>query len=539
MQLEITIPFHRNSRAENLRRLEEGGFDVLIVGGGINGAGLARDLALRSARTGQPLRIALVEQRHFASGTSSRNSQLIHGGLRYLKYLEFRLVREALRERAVLLRIAPHLVKPLPFLIPFYGWTQRLYYDAGLILYDWLAGRQNVGRHRHLSQAQVAGSEPHLKIDGLHSAAIYYDCKVHSARLVLENLFDAARLGAIIVNYTRALAWHKQAQGFRVELQDMLTGRRFSTTARKIADATGPWQSIPHLRRVRGSHLVFPKLTVGDYAIAHFARDGRIIFVIPWGPKNELSLVGTTDVDHDAGPDDVHISPSEIDYLCRIIRELLPFSRGVQPISAYSSLRPLADARSASATAASREHHISYAEDGALHITGGKYTTYRLMSAEAADMLSQELCLALVGQSFTAAEPVGGNSPERYEQLRAQAPQLAPKFGLSPDEATWVIDHYGLLTPQLLAYLPDQPPEGLTRLEAAVIRFAVEHEMAQKLADVLFVSTYWGWERSWTDAQLELFARELGRHLCWPENQYAAEIRLVRKLSSLPAPVGH
>ena len=189
-----------SSREANLARLQEGPLDVLILGGGINGAGIARDLSLRSRRAGVDLRIGLVEQRHFASGTSGENSQLIHGGLRYLKGLEIGLVSESLRERATLLQIAPHLVRPQPFLIPMYGWFARLLYSTGLAIYDALAGAGTLQRHRSLTRDEVVRLEPELSTDHLTSGSIFFDAHVHSARFVLENIFEAARNGVMVAN---------------------------------------------------------------------------------------------------------------------------------------------------------------------------------------------------------------------------------------------------------------------------------------------------------------------------------------------------
>src|SRR5260370_641216 len=189
------------ARGEQLDRLREAQLDVLIVGGGINGAGVLRDLALRASDRSVPLRLGLIEQKHFGSGTSGKNSQLIHGGLRYLKYLQFQLVRESLRERSILLKVAPQFVKPLPFLLPMYGAKSRLLYGTGLRLYDWLAGSEAIGPHRLISQQEVAKIEPDLCRDRLAAAAIFYDCGVPSARFVVENVFDAIAHGAIAANY--------------------------------------------------------------------------------------------------------------------------------------------------------------------------------------------------------------------------------------------------------------------------------------------------------------------------------------------------
>jgi glycerol-3-phosphate dehydrogenase len=464
--------FTLESRGANLRRLRDETFDALIVGGGINGAGIARDLALRG------LRVALVEQRHFASGTSGRNSQLIHGGLRYLKYFDFALVSEALRERATLLRIAPHLVQPQPFLIPFYGWGRALFYGAGLQVYRLLAGRHNTGPTTFLSRRQALALEPALAFSGLAAAGIFYDCKVGSARLVLENLFDAAQAGAAIVNYARAT----DLKPLGATVTDAFTGEACSVRARKVIDATGAWQQEGELRLVRGSHIVLPRLNASPNAIAYFDDQGRIIFVIPWGERGELSLVGTTDVDHTTGPDDVAITPAEVEYLLGIVRRLFPKCAVSAPLGVFSSLRPLLRNPKASATATSREHRIWNSPMGILHVAGGKYTTYRAMSQEASDEVAGELAPRLVGRCETAA--------------RALPDSLA----------------------------------GVGESMEARVTHAVRAEMAQRLPDVLFVSTYWGYERAWSDAELRELAGLMACDLGWDDARVAAEVALARRL---------
>jgi len=495
--------FTLDSRAQNIERLRRETFDVLILGGGINGAGIARDLAMRGAK------VALVEQRHFASGTSGKNSQLIHGGLRYLKQLQFHLVRESLYERATLLHLAPHLVTPQPFLMPMYGWPARLFYGAGLTLYDLLAGRGNVGRHRVLSADEVTRLEPGFALQGLTHGAIFYDCQVNSARFVIENVWDAARLGATIVNYSRA-----RREGAAVSVTDMLSGDAFPVRAAHLVDATGPWE--PGLRLVRGSHIVIPRVNASDNAVAYFEESGRIIFVIPWGSARQLSLVGTTDVDHAGGPDSVRISAEETGYLLRIVRQLFPSARDTEPISTFSSLRPLVPAPG-SATRASREHRIWKDDDGVVHVAGGKYTTYRAMSAEAADLI-------LPAESKTATTPLGGNTAEHVNELIASADALAARHALTRDEATLAIRNYGVQAPHVLAMLPETAPPGLTRLECAQIAFAANHEMAQGFADLMFVSTYWGYERKWTRENVAPFAAEMARHLGWDAVRTEQEI---------------
>jgi glycerol-3-phosphate dehydrogenase len=503
------------SRESNLARLEEAPLDVLILGGGINGAGVARDLALRNRRAGLGLRIGLVEQRHFASGTSGKNSQLIHGGLRYLKGLEFSLVSESLRERATLLEIAPHLVRPQHFLIPLYSWSANLFYRTGLVIYDALAGARTIREHRSLKRAEVIRLEPELSADHLTSGAIFFDAQVHSARFVLENIFEAARNGAIVVNYAHAERAGPQA----VRLRDSLTGRSFQVSARKLVDATGPWADPHALRLVRGSHIVVPRLNRSENAIAYFEPSGRVVFVIPWGERGDLSLVGTTDVDHTAGPDSVHISPEEIDYLLGILKRLYPRCAGLRPISAFSSLRPLVRDHSSSPTQASRGHRIWNSADGVLHISGGKYTTYRAMSEEAVDKIAPELSHI----HDTAVTPLGGNSRQSIGDLLASVPQLAAEHGLPEDDIVRLAGLYGVRTPLLLSLLPHDAG-ALSRLVRARIAFAVEHEMAQKLGDLMFVSTYWGYEAPWTADTLAPYAAEMGARLGWDSGRTGEEI---------------
>jgi glycerol-3-phosphate dehydrogenase len=451
-------------RPEQIQRLQATALDVLVLGGGINGAGVIRDLALRAGRGAMPLQVGLVEQRHFASGTSGKNSQLIHGGLRYLKYLQFHLVRESLQERSVLLRIAPQYVKPLAFLLPMYGIKPRLIYGTGLRVYDWMAGVDAIAPHRMMGINEVAQIEPGLARDGLTAAALFYDCGVVSARFVIENILDAMRSGALAANYVRADAWEQRADGlWRVLCTDTLASEQFEIRARKLVDARGAWSGGDSLRLVRGSHIVIPRVGAGDHAIAHFEPDGRIIFLIPWGSQNQLTLVGTTDEDHQEGPEHVHITTRERDYLVGIVRKLFP-GHAVQPVSAFSSLRPLIRARHGSPTSATREHRIWNSEDGILHIAGGKYTTYRRMSEEAGDLVCRE---------------------------------IAP----------------GLATLHVTAESSFAPAER-----------EIGDALEQHLWDYLFVTTYLGYERRWDAESLMPYAEALGCKRGWGKDRVQKEV---------------
>ena len=480
--------FPPDHREKSISRLKIEILDILIVGGGINGAGILRDLQLRAADTGEPLRAALIDKGHFASGTSGRNSQLIHGGLRYLKYFEFDLVREALRERASLLKIAPHLVEPLPMILPFYGgWIgglwNRLFYGTGLRIYDRLAGELNIAQRRYLSRQEVRQLEPKLSTQGLFSAAIFYDCRIHSARLLLENLFEAAELGAPVANYIQAHGWERKGSLFHVKAEDQLTGTEFNIRAKRLVDARGPWDTQGNLRLVRGSHIVVPRLNATEHAIAYFGKDGRIIFVIPWGPEKSLSLVGTTDVDHQGSPDDVRISGEEVRYLRAAVRRLFPEAGDPAPLAAYSSLRPLVADEGKSATAASRSHKI-WLDGDVLKIAGGKYTTYRAMSEEAVDLLRPDW----KGRCRTAEAPLGGTGTH-----------------------------------------------VLTTVDRRVVDWAIKREMVRRLSDLVFVSTYWGHERLLTDEVLRPVAELMSKRLPWSRAQIEEEIAATLELARMPA----
>jgi len=451
-------------RSEQIEHLQAAPLDVLILGGGINGAGVLRDLALRARDARRPLRLGLLEKAHFASGTSGKNSQLIHGGLRYLKYLQFHLVGESLRERSILLRTAPQFVQPLQFLLPMYGLKSRLMYGTGLWLYDRLAGSHAIAPHRMISPEEVARIDPGLTRWRLSAAALFYDAAVCSARFVVENVLDAIAHGAFAANYVQAETWQRAADGnWRVLCHNVLTGERFDLEARKLVDARGAWIDGEAVRLVRGSHIVIPRVGAEDHAIAHFEPNGAIIFLIPWGSRRQLTLVGTTDEDHPGSPDQVHISLAESQYLLGIVKKLFPHRSDITPVSAFSSLRPLVRS-GGSAASVSRDHKIWNSPDGVLHIAGGKYTTYRLMSEEAADLVCREIAPELEAVHRTAQTP---------------------------------FPH---------------------------VDRAIGDALEQHLRDYFFVSTYLGYERCWDAEALLPYAQTLGQKLGWDDVRLREEI---------------
>jgi glycerol-3-phosphate dehydrogenase len=463
-------------RLKQVERLKEAELDVLIVGGGINGAGILRDLVLRAAHTGLPLRAGLVEKDHFGSGTSGKNSHLIHGGLRYLKYFQFELVRESLHERSVLLKIAPQFVRPLPFLLPMFSAKSRWMYGTGLWLYDRLAGANAIAQHRIIAPREVARIEPEFTQQGLKASAIFYDGQVESGPLVIENVLDAISRGAAAANYVKAEDWERRQDGrWLVRCLDSIGGQHFELQARKLVDARGAWAGGESLRLVRGSHIVIPRVNASDHAIAHFEADGRIVFLIPWGSRKQLTLVGTTDVDHAGGPDSVHVSRAELAYLIGVVRKLFPSRADVAPVSTFSSLRPLVKDHSGSATSTGRGHRIWNSKDGILHIAGGKYTTYRLMSEQAADSVCQEIAPSIAGVHVTE---------------HTEFPIREREMG---------------------------------------------DAMEQHLRDYLFVTTTLGYEQRWNEQALMPLANALARKLGWNETRLRQEVDDIMKWSQ---PVG-
>jgi glycerol-3-phosphate dehydrogenase len=322
----------------------------------------------------------------------------------------------------------------------------------------------------------------------------FYDGQVRSARLVLENIFEAVRNGAACANYVKAESHARDESGlWRVQLRDSISGETLETRARALIDSTGPWAQDPKPRLVRGSHLVMPRLNASDRAIAHFEDDGRIIFFIPWGERGERTLIGTTDVDHDGSADDVHISDAETRYLREIAARIFPASAKMEPVATFSSLRPLL-VTPGSATKATREHHIYRDAQGIIRITGGKYTTYRAMSQEAADLVTAEVAPELRGVHLTAQTALNGNTPEAVQALLKSVPALSKQYGIAEPQIKMLIHQYGVLTSAVLDYVEASELVSRADVDAARLLFARRHEMAMERRDFLEVSTSLGLE---------------------------------------------
>ena len=367
-------------------------FDMLVIGGGIFGAGVARDAALRG------LRVALVEKSDFASGTSSRSSKLIHGGFRYLQHHDFRLVFEACRERRVLQRIAPHLVRPLPFLFPVYRGDaiSLTKLRLGMTVYDGLALYRNIARHRTFSAERARKDEPSLARQGLRGAVMFYDCQEDDARFCIDHILHAAELGAVCLNYCRLDGFvTREDRIVAARVRDEVGACTFEIGARVFVNAAGPWveqvcaltpydAGAARLNPTKGVHLVVPRLTQ-QHAIAFQARsDGRILFVIPWG---DYSLIGTTDTDYDGDPSQVRAERADVEYLLAEVRALFPESPLAKSdvVTTVAGVRSLLASNVVPPSARSREHRVVRQGRNLLSIVGGKYTTYRVIAQQTVD----------------------------------------------------------------------------------------------------------------------------------------------------------
>jgi glycerol-3-phosphate dehydrogenase len=478
------------NRTETWTRLSEGLLDVLVVGGGIVGAGIARDAAMRG------LRIGVVDQQDFAAGTSSRTTRLIHGGLRYLEYGRLGLVRDASVEKKTIHRIAPHLCEPLGFVFPAYHgrgrplWQLRL----GVKIYDLLCGGRNFEPSRAFSGTETQRMLPALKADSLAGSVRYFDALTNDARLVIDTLRSAERHGAILLNYARFRDAQRDGNAWRCQVEDRLTGAGFSIRARTIVNATGPWADrVPHsavkLRLTKGIHIVIDRARLPVPSAVVITEGKRILFVVPWG---ERLIIGTTDTDFHGAPEDVAANPQDIHYLVSAVNEFFPVINLCEAdiISTWAGVRPLIASPGGLPSDISRAHQIRSPEPGWWDVAGGKLTTYRLMAEQCVDQIVELLGLA-VKPCHTAIEPL-----------------------LSPDQAS--------------SFSGIRPPP--------ISRDAVEHfvrnEWAVRLDDVLLRRTGWQSYHRLSPAELERIATWMAEAAHWSPEHLRAELEAWTRLVS-------
>lgn len=472
-------------------------YDIVIIGGGVNGCGIARDAA------GRGLKVLLVEKSDLASGTSSASTKLVHGGLRYLEHYEFKLVHDALAEREVLLSMAPHIIWPLRFILPHHkalrpAWLIRL----GLFMYDHLGGRKILPGSRSVKLKDVPAGKP-LK-DSFTHAFEYSDCWVDDARLVVLNAMDAKGRGADIRTRTEAVTARAGEGKWTLDLEDKTSGKRTSASARILVNAAGPWvddvlnrkagmNGKPRIRLVKGSHIVVPKIFSHDRAYIFQNDDKRIVFAIPY--ERDFTLIGTTDVDYAGDPGQVKIDQQEIDYLCKLASAY--FKETVAPQSVvwtYSGVRPLMDDGATAAQEATRDYVLELDEKlGAplLNIFGGKITTYRRLSEDAIAKLDG---LLETGTPWTAGATLpGGDFPVNgVSALEADIKALMP--ALNDATVSRLVRTYGTRAKTIVS---GANGHGLGRMLGADLSereatYLVENEWARTADDILWRRTKLG-----------------------------------------------
>lgn len=464
-------------------------YDLLVIGGGINGVGIARDAAGRGAK------VLLVEKDDLASHTSSASTKLVHGGLRYLEHYEFRLVRESLIERERLLGMAPHIIWPLRFVLPHDkglrpSWLLRL----GLFLYDHIGGRKLLPPTRTLNLRQA----PHASVleDRLVKGFEYSDCWVEDSRLVVLNAVDAVQRGADIRTRTECTALDRRGQVWIAELTDK-QGQAERVTARAVVNAAGPWvdsvlghakpeEAHQNLRLVKGSHLVFPKLYDGDHCYIFQNRDNRIVFAIPY--ERDFTLVGTTDVLFTGDPDTIEISREESAYICDAINEYLATDvTPQQAVWSYAGVRPLYDDKSANNSTVTRDYVFELDapehEPAILSIFGGKITTYRKLAEHALAKLKLPWLETQSPWTAGAGLPGGDFEVDGFERLVAELATDETRLELRTIRR--LARAYGTLARDILS-TPDLGVQIAPGLYEAELRHLIDHEFAQTADDVLW-----------------------------------------------------
>ena len=510
-------------------------FEVIIIGGGINGAGIARDLAMRGVS------VLLLEQRDFGSGTTAYSTRLIHGGLRYLALLQFGLVYESLHERKTLLRIANHLVYPLPFYLPIYRGQKYGYWRVrlGLTLYDLLAGPDPLPNHHHLSREALLGSLPALSPQRLKAGFIYYDCQVPlPERLTLENILDAEAHGAVCLNYTQVTEIHPDGSGrFRVQAVDADTQQEHVFAAPVVINATGPWlNEIAHefdpraprlVGGTKGSHILIHNRIGLQHAIYAPAKsDGRPFFIIPF--SDHFLLIGTTDLFFEKKPEEAVATAAEVQYLIDESNRLFP-ELAITPediLHTYSGVRPLPPQRGKAAGEISRKHAFYVHKIGgrkvrAFSVIGGKITTYRHLAEEAGD-----LALKMLGRPRLPCKTAEKLLPGAFTD-ESNHEDVAHMTFLQQSRKPLVLfgrraEYIRRLAEQKDAWW--QPMDSQVQEPVAQVVYCARHEKVRHLDDFLLRRSLWGFRRGRDEAFVRRVADVLAQELGWDDMQTNAEI---------------
>jgi glycerol-3-phosphate dehydrogenase len=525
-----------DARRSALARMANEEFDIVVIGGGATGAGCALDAASRG------LSVALVEARDYAAGTSSRSSKLIHGGLRYLEQKEFGLVREALRERGLLLtKLAPHLVHPVPFLFPLEKRWEWPYIGAGMVLYDTMGGgHTGVPGVRALGKRKSLRVAPALRDDALIGSFQYFDAQVDDARHTMTVARTAAQYGAAVANNIAVVDFLREGERVTgVVAKDAHTGEEIKVRARQVINATGVWtddiqhmvgeRGKFHVRASKGVHLLIPRDRLQLDTGLILRTEKSVLFVIPWGRH---WIVGTTDTDWELDRAHPAASRTDIDYIFehvnKVLREPLTYE-DVEGV--YAGLRPLLSHESESTSKLSREHIVAVPVPGLVAVAGGKFTTYRVMAKDAVDAAARSLPRR-VPESVTHETPLVG--ADGYFALRNRTDSLSAETGLHPARIEHLLNRFGSRIFELTAEIardPElaEPLPGAEDYLAAEVRHAVTHEGAQHLEDVLTRRTrisIEAWDRGLASAEpaANLMADVLG----WDSDTVAREVEIYR-----------
>jgi len=497
------------SRSEANQRLQSTQYDLVVVGGGITGCGIARDAVRRG------LTVAVIESRDVAFGTSSRSSKLIHGGLRYLEQKQIALVWEAVNERRTLRKIAPHLVNSQGFLFPIYTHSPLglCLLKMGLWVYEALVLFRVPKLHTNYSAKKVLEVEPLLASEDLKGSPLYWDCTTDDARLTLETALDALSQGTELATYRKVTGFIRDEDGQirGVAAKDNFTGEKLVVKGRCVVNATGPWTDRTRalmglqdqiLRPTKGIHLVIDaeRLPIRYAVVLHHPEDGRILFAVPWGDR---TYVGTTDTDYKGDPTEVAATSGDVDYLLRSCERFFPSAKLERKdvIATWAGLRPLVSEGSEEASDVSREHEIFVEPEGLITIAGGKLTTYRRMSVEVVDRCLEFLKtrggVSGLREANTATTPLPGAvgwSPTDDHGSMAEKALEAAEGCLDPDTARYLVDQFGARGVELATRIRGNE-EACSRLIAnrpevlGVVDWAVEEEFAATLSDVMIRRT--------------------------------------------------
>ncbi len=523
-------------RAKNWERLANKEFDVLVVGGGVTGSGVALDASTRG------LRVALVEARDFASGTSSRSSKLFHGGLRYLEQFNFGLVREALHERELMLtRIAPHLVKPVSFLYPLtHRLWERPYVTTGMLLYDNMGGARSVPRHKQLTKTGALRMAPALKPSALTGALLYYDGQADDARHTLTVARTAAAYGATVLNSAEVTGFLRAGDrivGARV--RNVETDDEVEVHAQVVVNATGVWtddvQTMAggrgrfHVRASKGVHIVVPRDRINSETGIILRTEKSVLFLIPWGTH---WIIGTTDTDWTLDKAHPAASRTDLDYLLDHVNSVLTVPLTYDDIQGvYAGLRPLLSGESESTSQLSREHAVARPQPGLISIAGGKYTTYRVMAKDAVDAAAEDIS-GTVPRSVTEHIPLLG--AEGYQAMSNQLDRLSARVGLPEWRLKGLLNRYGSMTNELLDLGDADPsllepiPDAAEYLKVEIV-YAVTNEGAIHLDDILARRTRISIETPDRGTAAAAYVADLvSEHLEWDAERIGNEVASYR-----------